>query len=357
MSNPTFRIQGHDIPQSRLYIMTDKERFPMRNPSNGFPSLSVKTSGDGTDVTFLNVYRRYEHFEIRSTPYPMRSVYVQRKIPAHGYIDLSGKLNKPLNKKYFEFWVNGRLLHDEITIISPSKLFLHGLKSLHNFEIIEINRDSNEYFSDVFLKTKMRDGNRPTHYWNYETYLDTALAGDLDKDNYTLEEQEYLLTPVWKQVAEEHPSYRDYPPNIDIEEDILLRIHPTDEFPTDIGLDNSSYQFMILNAPTLEGVPLIGRDIKWDHFGFVPIPDQEIVDMLNEEWAEEIKTDPYLSSHVVISDDEWYGTAARLYDSEGIRVHTLDESVYQVYDWNVLNINQKTAVNRIVKKETHYDLD
>ena len=353
--NPKFHLKGCDTQVDNLYVMTDKGRFPLRNPSTGFPSLSTQRVSDGTDVTFLNVYRRYENLEIRTTTYPMRSVYIQRKIPVHGYINLDGKLNKPLNKKYFEFWVNGRLLSDEVTIISPSKLFLHGLRSLKNLEIIEVNRDPNEYFSDVFLETRMMDDNRPSNRWNYETYLDAALEGNLEGDNYTLEEQEYLLTPVWQQVSEDNPAYKDYPPNVDVEEDILLRSYKNDELP-DLGLDNSSYQFSILNAPTLEGIALTGRDMKWDQFGFVPIPDQQIVDILNTEWAEEIMNDPYLSEHVVISDDEWFGTTARLYDSMGILVHNLNESAYKIYDWNVLNINPKIAKSQIVKKETQYDL-
>ena len=355
MMTPTFHIDGYNISADRLYVLTDRGRFPMINPSTGKPTLHVVETEDGTDVMFLNVYRRYQKFVLHSVPYPMRSVYTQRKIPENGYIDLTGKLNKPLNKNYFEFWVNGKLLYDEVTIISPTKIFLHGLKSLKNLEIIEINRDPNEYFSDGFLEVKQSDLGRPYQSWNYTTYLDDALGGNLKDDNYTIEEQTYLLTPVWPQVDDDHPEYKNYPQNVDIEDDILAMVYSGDEsFGDDI--ENPSYQFLILDPPTIEGKPISNQQSSFEHFGFIPITDEMIVDMLNEEWENEIKTDPYVNEHFVISDDEWYGTTARLYDEYGILVHTLNESAYNIHDSNILRINSKTKVNSIRTIQTEYDL-
>ena len=352
---PTFHLDDYSIQQDRLYILTDKGRLPLINPSTGKPSLYANENEYGTDVQFLNLYRRFEHIEIRSTPYPMRSVYTRRHIPKSGYIDLTGKLNKPLNKKYFEFWVNGKLMYDEVTIISPTKLFLHGLKSLKNLEILEINRDSNEFFSDNFMEIKQTDLGRPFVEWDYQTYLDDALAGTLEGDNYTTEEQEYLLSPVWKQVESSHPEYKNYPPNIDIEEDVLLRVNENDSING--VLDNPVYQFMIIDPPTLEGHGIVDRSMKFEHFGFRPITDTQIIDMLNEEWEEEIKNNPVLQEHSIISDEEWYGTTAKLYDEFGVLVHTLNESAYHVADTNILQININSHLNRIVKNPIIYDLD
>jgi hypothetical protein len=351
---PTFHLDDYNVQQDRLYILTDKGRFPLINPSTGKPSISVTETDNGTDVQFLNLYRRYEHLEIRSTPYPMRSVYTQRTIPSSGYIDLTGKLNKPLNKKYFEFWVNGKLMHDEVTIITPTKLFLHGLKSLKNLEIIEVNRDSNEFFSDSFLEITQTDLGRPYYDWDYQTYLDDALLGTLEDDNYTTEEQEYLLTPVWKQVDIDHPEYKNYPPNIDTEDDVLTRVNPDDSISGE--LDNPTYQFMIIDPPSLEGHNIVERSLKFEHFGFIPITDTQIIDILNEEWSEEINGNSGLQEHSIISDDEWYGTTARLYDKFGILVHTLNESAYHVADNNLLKINASSKLNRIVRNKVVYDL-
>jgi len=357
MLNPTFHISDYNIQHNRLYIMTDKGRFPLINPSTGRPSFYTRETETGTDVTFLSIYRRYENLEVRSLPYPMRSVYVQRRVPMNGYIDLKGKLNKPLNKKYFEFWMNGRLLHDEVTIISPSKLVLHGLKSLRNFEIIEINRDSNEYFSDTFLEATVNDRGRVVNTWDYNTYLDDVLEGKLEGDNYTLGEQEYLLSPIWRQVDECHPSFRDYPPNVDLEDDIIARINTPDDLPID-GLDgNGIYQFLLVDIPTIEGIPLDGRSMKWEQFGWRPIEDSTIVELLNEEWSEEIENNAYLFPHVVISEYEWYGKTSRLYDTYGIQVHNLNEAAYTISDINTLNIDTRKKRSRIIRNQVTYDLN
>ena len=57
-----------------------------------------------------------------------------------------------------------------------------------------------------------------------------------------------------------------------------------------------------------------------------------------------------------MSDDEWYGMAARLYDEYGIRVHTLNESAYKVANSNLIKINTKTKLTRIVRNPITYDL-
>ncbi len=354
MMIPKFHIDGYQESLDKLYVLTDKGRFPLVNPSTKKPTLNVKFVNDGMDILFMNLYRKFNKININSVPYPMRSVYVQRKIPKNGYINLYGKINKPLNKKYFEFWVNGKLMNDEVTIISPTKIFLHGLKSLKNLEIVEINRDPNEYFSDSFIEIN-RDYTRPYLEWNYKTYLDDALEGNLKNDNYTIEEQEYLLTPVWSQVLEDHPEYKNYPPNVDIEDDILLMITKDDIDDID-NLENPLYQYMIIDPPTLEGKPIFDQESSFEHFGLLPITDEMIVDMLNEEWKEEIKNDPYLKEHSIISDDEWYGTTARLYDEYGILVHTLNESAYNIHTDDILRINTKTKSNKIVKHIVEYDL-
>lgn len=354
MMAPTFHLDDYNIQQDRIYILTDRGRFPLVNPSTGKPTTHVEETSTGTDVTFLNLYRRYEHLNIHTTPYPMRSVYVQRRIPSSGYINLKGKVNKPLNKKYFEFWVNGRLLYDEVTIITPTKIFLHGLRSLKNLEIIEINRDPNEYFSDVFMQTTQNDYTRPSQTWDYQTYLDAALEGELDGDNYTVEEQEYLLSPVWKQVSKEHPEFKNYPPNVDIEDDVLIRANPDDHPSSD--LDDPTYQFTIIDAPTIEGRPIVERTLTFEHFGFIPMSDSMIIDILNEEWSKEIEDDPYFPEHSVMTDDEWYGMATRLYDEYGILVHTLNEAAYKVADTNLLRINVDNKLSRIIKNPISYDL-
>lgn len=357
MISPTFTLPGYQASPDRFYVLVNNQRFPMINCSTGKPSLDVKSTKNGTEVTFLSMYRRNEQLEIRTLPYPVRSVYIQRSIPKHGYINLEGKINKPLDKNHFEFWVNGKLLHDEVTIITPTRIILHGLTSLKNLEILEINRDQDEYFSDEFVNIHYPDNNlRPFPVWDYTTYLDDTLKGTLKDDNYSIDEQGKLLTPVWKQVARNHPEYRDYPENTDTDRDILLRAYIPEDLPLP-NLSNSPYQYMTVDAPRLEGMPLVGRSMKWSQFKWKPIDLFTIINLLNEEWKDEISTDPYLNLHVIISSEEWYGTAARLYDEYGILTHNLNDALYKVYDYDILSINDNTHNANIIKNVVEMNLD
>jgi hypothetical protein len=359
---PTVRIY-ESISANRMYILTDNGRLPVINPSTNRPTIRSRETSYGTDVTFTGLFRNMEEIDLRVLPYPVRSVYTLRDIPRSGYIDLKGKINKPLSRRYFEFWVNGKLLSDEVTIVSPTKLFLHGLKSLKNLEILEIDRDPNEYFSDLFLELKYLDNGRIINFWDYDTYLDKALEGELE-DNYSRVEQEHLLSPVWRQVEKDHPSYKDYPPNENNEPDVLLKVNNASSIigsdvntgtSPDFGNIDISFDGLIIDGPRIEGILLTNN--KFTQYGLLPIDDETIVDMYNEEWAQEINDDPYLGEHVVISNNEWYGTVTRLYDEYGIRVHNLDDSAYKVYDHNTLQIDTKGTTAKIYKNEVTYDLD
>ena len=350
---PTFHLDNYWVPEDRIYIVTDKGRFPLINPSTGKPSMLINYTESGTDVKFLNVYNKYDHFEVHTTIYPMRSVYTQRRLPENGYLDLAGKINKPLNKKYFEFWINGRLLDDEVTIISPTKVFFHGLKSLRNLEIIEINRDYNEYFSDVFLGIETPQYSRPYPVWNMTTYLDDALSGTLEGENYTTSEQEYLLAPVWHQVPIDDPEYKNYPPNQDTEEDILLRVDSYVEV-TESGM--MPYQFAVINVPTIEGAQITGRTLEFGNFGFTPITNSDIMDYINEEWAEEIANGE-IDMYTLVTNTNWYGYGTKLYDEYGVLVHNLNDAAYVVADDNIIVIDTSNNISSVITNKTKYDLD
>ena len=162
------------------------------------------------------------------------------------------------------------------------------------------------------------------------------------------------MTPVWQQVAQDHPEFKNYPPNMDTEDDILSRVEE-DDYPLE-DLEMPSYQYMIIDVPMLEGVPISDRNMRFEHFGFVPISNEKLSDMMNDEWADEI-ANGQVPSHNAISDDEWYGLTTRLYDEYGVRVHNLNDSAYKVVDTNLLRINADSKANRIIKRNIEYDLD
>ena len=97
------------------------------------------------------------------------------------------------------------------------------------------------------------------------------------------------------------------------------------------GITSLPYQFAVVNLPSIEGVDISGRFLNFDQFGFIPMDESMIVSLINEEWAEEIEQG-LIPTLQVLTDDQWYGVAARLYDEYGNLVHTLNEASYKIID-------------------------
>lgn len=350
---PTFNI-SEPLNVDNLYVLTEEGRLPMINPSTEKPTLYVKRTREGCEVTLMDICKSYERLEIHKLPYTIRSVYTQRRIPENGYVNIGGRLNKPLSKKYYEFWVNGRLLDDEVTIISPTKLFFHGLKSRRNLEIIEVNRNPDEYFSNVFLEARSNSYGRIAARWNFTTYLDAALQGDLEGDNYTPEEQAMMLAPVWYQVPRGDMAYPDYPENQDMESDILTRV---DDYSVIVEIMNTddAYQFIISDVPSIESIPLNTKALMFEHMGVIPMTEENIIEMLNDEWKDEIGSS-LIEKHVVISKDEWYGMTVQMYDEYGNQVFSYNDAAYIVGDSSLLRINSANHTVRIIRNLTEYDV-
>lgn len=353
MVMPEFTILD-SLNQDQCYILTSKGRLPLVNPSTKKPNFIIEKTNFGSKIKILNAYEANSILTLVSEPYAMRSVYSLRKIPSHGYLNLNGKLNKPLNKKYFEFWCNGRLLQDEVSIITPTKLVLHGLSSLKNFEIIEINRDPNEYFSYAFMNSSSscsssssseENDNSSSRTWNLDTYLDAALENRLEY-NYTLDEQKSLLYPIFPQVDENDPNYKFYPINQNLESDIL--------FVSDIDIFDSNeikilYNILILNTPTINGFDLDSKSLTFDQIGFRPITDQEIVNELNDEWNIEIINDSYFNEHFIINDNEWYGVVGFGFNENGEITSDPEQIIYSILNPNIININTETKKIKMIK--------
>ena len=161
------------------------------------------------------------------------------------------------------------------------------------------------------------------------------------------------MSPVWKQVSEDDPEFKNFPPNQDIETDILVRV---DDYASISDIAMPAYQFTVLDVPTIEGIPINSRGTTFEQFGFVPIGNDMLMDMMNDEWADEISSSK-LAVHSVISDDEWYGLATRLYDKFGILVHRLRDAAYYVADDHIVRINSTDRTGRVVRNPSTYDLD
>ena len=113
---------------------------------------------------------------------------------------------------------------------------------------------------------------------------------------------------------------------------------------------------MIIDPPTLEGKPILEQSLSFEHFGFKPISDQMIIDMLNDEWKEEIDNDSKFPEFIIVSDDEWYGMAIKMYDEYGVLVNNLNLAAYKVPDTDILRINSSNRISQIARNKITYDL-
>ena len=101
------------------------------------------------DVNKLYIYQMKEPgdvYTIECLPYKFKEVVFIREIPENGFIDLTGKIDKPLDLKWYDIFINGNKLNrDQIEIISPTKVFIKNVNSNMNLSIFELDRDK-EYF-------------------------------------------------------------------------------------------------------------------------------------------------------------------------------------------------------------------
>lgn len=110
----------------------------------------------------------YDNIHIEINPYFYNEVVYEQQIPTNGFIDLYGKIDKPLDTRWYDIYLNGRRLEDNnIKIISPHKAIIHNVNSLINLVIIEKNRDA-EYFS-------IRNKNIEDLIWEREEHIRTKL--------------------------------------------------------------------------------------------------------------------------------------------------------------------------------------
>ena len=85
-------------------------------------------------------------YTVECLPYKFKEVVFMREIPQNGFVDLNGMIDKPLDLKWYDVFVNGNKLNrDQIEIISPTKIFIKNVNSNMNLSIFEMDRDK-EYF-------------------------------------------------------------------------------------------------------------------------------------------------------------------------------------------------------------------
>lgn len=251
---------GPLTPYSYYYDTKHHIRIPFSNISNdNFSSRLQLTKENNPDVqlistTCLHVCR-----------------YSKSRISANGIIDLTGYIPTPLSFDRYEFWINGRYLTKKnIIITSPTTLQLVNLKSLRNFEVIELCDDyyqeSPTFNRSIVYETI--DGKKCSSM--KQVMLHNKEANDYIKQSirYGFNTNNVSSLDIYL------GNYVSNPNNVDTEEDIM----------NCIVQDSSSYYDISINGTTIKNVLL-------DDLNAVEISSDMILEMLNDVWKYERLTD------------------------------------------------------------------
>lgn len=201
--------------------------------------------------------------------------YSSHTIPEDGLIDVTGYIPTPLSRNRYEFYVNGRNVSsfDNVRILSPTSFQLCNLRSLKNFELIELVDDYND--SDVFKQGPIFVGIDGKTFSSYKNML----LSDVDVVN---EDIKYIFN------ADMHSSMNDYtgnlttvPNNVNIEADILEGL---------VSSESSNDYTKFYNLPTLNGVTLL--HLTSSDIGLSEIKNSDLYDLYDRIWKKERTTNP-----------------------------------------------------------------
>lgn len=158
--NHAREIYNIDTPESTLGMLTfsfdmNKDPRHIRLYKNGrvvprFLYDVVFNSNKNNGMSYID-YNKEKNigdvFIIECVPYKMKEVYYSKFIENNKLIDLYNIIDKPIDLKWFDIYLNGRKLSKRnIEIISPCKFILRDVNSSKNLEIIQNDRDDEEWY-------------------------------------------------------------------------------------------------------------------------------------------------------------------------------------------------------------------
>ena len=202
--------------------------------------------------------------------------YSLSKIPVNGIIDMTGYLPTPLSRARYEFWVNGRCISgtDDLIILSPTSIQLRNMRSLHNFECIELVDDV-DMDNDIMHQGCVYVDINGNTYANYKLAL-------LSNTRISKQNMAFIFN------ANNHEKINDYvkcmkePNNQDIEEDILASL----------TFDTSVLDFnLVSNKPSINGITLLHP--KLNDLGISEIDNMDILKLFDKVWKHEAVVDPF----------------------------------------------------------------
>lgn len=223
-----------------------------------------------------------DHVKLIKAPYVGICRFSLNRIPEDGLIDLTGYIPTPLTRDRYEFWINGRCIKNknDLIILSPTSIQLCNMRSLKNFEVIELVDDINTD-NDLFKQGTVYvdlNGN------SYSTYRLALLS------NNRIRNQDIRFvfnTNVHKQIHDHTKNIITKINNKDIEEDILSYV-TFDETVTDYN--------KLYNIPSINGISLFHP--KLQGLGISEIPNYDLIKKFDEVWKYEAITNPlFITTH------------------------------------------------------------
>ena len=126
-------------------------------------------------IQFLDHMNTGDIINIEITPYRYKEIYYQKDLqPGETLIDLKDVITKPFDIRYYDVYMNGRKLGlNSVWTISPWQITLTNLKSLHNLQIFEKERDW-EYFGVNY--------NDHSYYYTIEDLFNTSFINEEEKN-------------------------------------------------------------------------------------------------------------------------------------------------------------------------------
>lgn len=236
--------------------------------------------------------------------------YSAARIPENGIIDMTGYLPTPLSRARYEFWVNGRCISgkEDLIILSPTSIQLRNMKSLRNFECIELVDDI-DMDNDIMHQGCVYVDINGNTYANYKLAL-------LSNTKINQQNMAFIFN------ANNHSKLNDYtesivdnPNNIDIEEDLLASL----------TFDTSTLDYnQFTNKPSINGITLLHP--KLTHIGLSEIDNMDILKMYDRIWKSEAVTNPFFMT---------------THRSESVTSDIITLHVKEIYepDWNNLTID------------------
>lgn len=221
-------IYHMDSPEDTLQLLTfsfdiNKDPRHIRLYKNGrvvprFLYDVVFNSNKDGGMSYISYDKKKEMgdvFIIECVPYKMKEVYYARFIDNNKLIDLYKLIDKPIDLKWFDIYLNGRKLSKRnIEIISPCKFILRNVVSGKNLEIVQNDRDDEEWYG-FYSPTDIID-----KILEKEDFIDKPGNKDEEKDNTgdDKDTEDDLLYDFWLKFLSKfgfiNPDWSQIPANI-----------------------------------------------------------------------------------------------------------------------------------------------